>query len=47
MNPIIPIATNKALDTLNIPAKKRNIANIKNQNIFDFEKKTKQTQNSF
>ncbi len=39
LNPIIPIATNKALSTLNIPLEKRNIENIKNQNLFDFNKK--------
>ena len=39
LNPIIPIATNKALDVLNIPSEKRNIASIKNQNVFDFDKK--------
>ena len=38
LNPIIPIASNKALNILNIPIKKRNIENIKNQNLFDFNK---------
>ncbi len=39
LSPIIPIATNKALTILNIPMEKRNIDNIKNQNLFDFNKK--------
>ncbi len=38
LNPIIPIATNKALNILNIPIEKRSIENIKNQNIFNFDK---------
>ena len=38
LNPIIPIATNKALDILNIPIEKRNITNVNNQNLFNFNK---------
>ena len=41
LNPIIPKATNKALNILNIPIDKRNIANIKNQNVFNFDKELK------
>ncbi len=39
LNPIIPIATNKALNILNIPIKKRNIENIKNKNLLNIGKK--------
>ena len=39
LSPIIPIATNKALDVLNIPKSERNILGIKKENIFDYEKK--------
>ena len=38
LNPIIPIATNKALNILNIPIKKRNINNIKNKNLLNIGK---------
>ena len=38
LSPIIPIAANKALNTLNIDLKERNIENIKNKNLFNFEK---------
>ncbi len=38
LNPIIPIATNKALSTLNIPIEKRNISSIKDQNLLNFDK---------
>ena len=38
LSPIIPIAANKALNILNIDTKKRNIENIKNQNLFNFDK---------
>tara|TARA_B100002051_G_C16710607_1_gene626431 strand:+ start:105 stop:1649 length:1545 start_codon:yes stop_codon:yes gene_type:complete len=39
LNPIIPIATTKILNTLNIPNEKRNIKNIKNMDLFDHQKK--------
>ena len=38
LSPIIPIASNKALNVLNIDVEKRNINNIKNQNLLNFEK---------
>ena len=38
LNPIIPIATTKILNTLNIPNEKRNIKNIKNMDLFDHQK---------
>jgi len=38
LNPVIPIASNKALTILNVPIEKRNIENIKNQKVFDFNK---------
>ena len=38
LSPIIPIAANKALNTLNIDLKERNIENIKNKNLFNFDK---------
>ena len=38
LNPIIPIATTKILNILNIPNEKRNIENIKNKNLFDHKK---------
>ena len=41
LNPIIPIATNKVLDTLNIEKKDRVITNITNFNGFVLNKKLK------
>ncbi len=38
LNPIIPIATTKILNILNVPNEKRNIQNIKNKNLFDHKK---------
>ena len=38
LNPIIPIATTKILNILNVPNEKRNIENIKNKNLFDHKK---------
>ena len=42
--PIIPIASNKALDTLNIPVEMRNILSIKKKDVFDFNKQIKKTE---
>ncbi len=39
LNPIIPIASRKVLDFLNVPIEKRKIAFIKDKNIFNYEKK--------
>ena len=42
--PIIPIASNKALDTLNIPVEMRNISSIKKKDVFDFNKQIKKSE---
>jgi len=38
LNPIIPIATNKVLDLMNIPNQNINLDKIKDENIFDHDK---------
>ena len=42
LNPIIPIATNKVFETLNIPKSNIFIENIKNENMFNHKKKLKE-----
>ena len=38
LNPIIPIATNKVLEAMNISYKNINLSKIKDENIFDHDK---------
>ena len=42
LNPIIPIATNKVFETLNMPRKNIFLENIKNENMFNHDKKLKE-----
>ena len=42
LNPIIPIATNKVFEILNIPKSNIFIENIKNENMFNHKKKLKE-----
>ena len=44
LNPIIPISTNKILDTLNIDIKDRNIENINKNNCFNHSKELKKSE---